>query len=481
MTTDDVTIVGVSGGSHALAAAYPHLMELAGRYDATGDQLRRWAGRATRTLADDDLVESAVLSPSTFAAAETAVLATSAGPDGLLTESLAWESDAVLIRVSVASLRATDELVRATFEVLDHLAGRSVGFALSASAPVWLPTAALAWLLWPTLPAALRSDLEARAPGAADRLETWLTDHPAAVQHLVNGGGGLLDGLWDGATPLTPGGPFGVATFTLDTESAAGVLAGLYDDGIPVTVPRDDLSGAASGDQPASVEALLAHLGQVNDLSGDDVGGTIEVQTLTAPDGRTSHVVYLPGTDDLTTLPWTQDGDVRDLGTNFLLVGGADNAYQQGILDAMHQAGIDADEPVLLAGHSQGGMAAAAILSQGSDFDVTHVVTAGSPTAQVDGFPAGSHVLSLENDGDVVPLLDGEDNRDSPEQVTVRLDGGPSGLAGHHGLDTYAAGGAAVDASTAPSLVDQVASLQESGFLGSGATVTSQVFQITRG
>ncbi len=102
------------------------------------------------------------------------------------------------------------------------------------------------------------------------------------------------------------------------------------------------------------------------------------------------HIVYLPGTDDLTTLPWTQDDDVRDLPTDLLLMAGQDNAYQQGILDAMAQAGIGADEPVLLVGHSMGGMEAAAILGQGSDFDVTHVVTAGSPTAQVPVSPTAA-------------------------------------------------------------------------------------------
>jgi hypothetical protein len=162
----------------------------------------------------------------------------------------------------------------------------------------------------------------------------------------------------------------------------------------------------------------VQHLEQVD----DQPDGVVEVQTIRTTDGSVRHVVYLPGTDDLTTTPWSQDADVRDLGTNLLLVSGQDNAYPQGILDAMHQAGVRAGEPVALVGHSQGGMEAAAILAHGSPYAVTHVVTAGSPTAHLDGFPPGSHVLSLENRGDVVPLLDGEDNPDSAEQVTVRFD-----------------------------------------------------------
>jgi hypothetical protein len=199
------------------------------------------------------------------------------------------------------------------------------------------------------------------------------------------------------------------------------------------------------------------------------------------------HIVYLPGTDDLTTTPWSQDHDVRDLGTNLLLVSGQDNAYQHGILDAMGQAGIRPDEPVALVGHSQGGMEAAAILAQSADPDgppytITHVVTAGSPTAHLDGFPPGSHVLSLENQGDVVPLLDGADNPDSAEQVTVRFDDHETSIGANHGLDHYVNGAAAAQASGDPSIQEQLDSLAEAGFIGpaAGQQVTSQVFQITR-
>ena len=110
------------------------------------------------------------------------------------------------------------------------------------------------------------------------------------------------------------------------------------------------------------------------------------------------------------------------------------------------------------------------------------MVTAGSPTAYLDGFPPGTHVLSLENHGDVVPLLDGADNPDSAEQVTVRFDGHETTLGASHGLDSYIAGAGAVEASDDPSIEDQLANLAAQGFVGSadGQEVTSQVFQITR-
>src|SRR3954454_19726706 len=153
----------------------------------------------------------------------------------------------------------------------------------------------------------------------------------------------------------------------------------------------------------------------------------------------------------------------------------------------MAQAGIRSGQPVLLVGHSQGGMEAAALLAHSGDaggtpYTITNVVTAGSPTASLDGFPPGAHVLSLEDQGDVVPLLDGEDNADSAEQVTVRFDDHERSIGANHGLDHYVNGALAAQESMDASVQEQIASLDEQGFLGPGDArqVTSQVFQITR-
>ncbi|WP_243058642.1 hypothetical protein [Nocardioides sp. SR21] len=264
----------------------------------------------------------------------------------------------------------------------------------------------------------------------------------------------------------------------------AGLLAAAYGGAGTAAVTR---IGRQPSAQPADLEGLVTHLQGVAALSpeaGSPLNGTIEIQTIDGGDGP-RHIVYLPGTDDMATLPWTQDGDVRDLPTDFQLMAGREDPYQQGILDAMAQAGVAAHEPVLLVGHSMGGMAAAAILGRGSEFDVTHVVTAGSPTAQVPSFPDGSHVLSLEHQGDVVPLTDGAPNPDTVEQVTVRFEAesGP-GIVDRHAYAPYVEGAAAADASTDPSVREQLESLHADGFLaGPGrapATVTSQVFQVVR-
>jgi hypothetical protein len=476
-------ILDVTGGSHGMTVACEHALGVAGAYDRAGDRMREWAASDGRVLLDGDLLESAVLSPLTFTEAEAAVLAATSGPDGVLVASVVWETDALTIRVAVRATRLTDELVARTMDRLDHDLGYVVGFTVTTS----LPELALPLLLgggtlllvWSQLPDDTKAELE---EGTLDEVQEWLVRHPEAVQHVVNGSGGLLEGLWDG---LGPAGTFGPGLDTPDAESAAALLAGLYADGHALTTPTT-LSVPGSEVRPADLTALLHHLSEVNDLSAPDHpenNGTVEIQTIRSADGTVRHIVYLPGTDDLTTTPWSQDADVRDVGTNLLLVSGQDNAYQQGILDAMAQAGIHPGEPVALVGHSQGGVEAAAILSHGSAYTVTTVVTAGSPTAFVDGFPPGSHVLSLENQGDVVPLLDGGDNPDSGEQVTVRFDDHETSVGGNHELGHYVAGAGAVEASHDPSIRDQLANLDAQGFTGpaDGQEVTSQVFQITRG
>ena len=478
--TPEPVVTEVTGGSHGMTVACEHALALAGAYDDAGSRLRDWAGHGARVLLDGDLLESALLSPGSFVEAEAAVLEATSGPHGVLAASAVWEADAVTIRVAVRATQLTDELVAQVWEGLDHELGRLAGYTVAACAPVLVVSAAGLSLLWSELPSETRDEL---ADKSLDELQEWLDDHPEVVQHLANGGGGLLEGLWDGLTPLVPGGPLGVPLLVPDTESAAGLLAALYSEGHAVTTPST-LTVPGSHEQPADLAGLLRHLAEVSALTEAPGGsGTVEVQTIRAADGSVRHVVYLPGTDDLATTPWSQDADVRDLGTNLLLVSGDDNAYQQGVLDALQQAGVRPGEPVALVGHSQGGMVAAAIASQGSPYTVTHVVTAGSPTAHLDGFPPGTHVLSLENHGDVVPLLDGEDNPDSAEQVTVRFDDGAAGVVGDHDLGHYAGGALAVQASDDASVRDQLASLAQGGFVGSatGQEVSSQVFQITRG
>ena len=129
-----------------------------------------------------------------------------------------------------------------------------------------LPAAGLA-LLWTQLSPDTQAALQEKS---LDELQEWLVDHPELVQHLANGGGGLLEGMWDGLTPVTPGGPFGVPLLVPDTESAAGLLAALYSDGHHRTTPAT-LVVAGADSPPADLAGLVQHLAEVDDQP-DGVG-----------------------------------------------------------------------------------------------------------------------------------------------------------------------------------------------------------------
>lgn len=417
----DAVVLGVTGGAGGLAATWEHVLDLAGHLDGEGDRLREHAAATAAVAHDPDLLESSPLSPGSCAVAEAAVLAAAAATSVV---ALATEGDALSVRGAVAALRAADVGVEATVSTLrGHLA-------------LW-PGTALPLLL--TTPADQRPALLQDVVGT---LSSTALLHPALLARLYGG-------------PRRPR----VTSY----DAPAG------------TAPRRE--------QSRTVRDLVTHLQQVAALSPDpdsDGNGTIEVQTLRLPDGSVRHVVYLPGTDRFDA-PWDQDDDVRGMGTNLELVARGPDGYTRGVLEAMHEAGVRPDEPVLVVGHSQGGMAAAALAAGGTGFAITAAVTAGSPTAQVGAYPKGTHVLSLEQRGDVVPLLDGRDNPDSVEQTTVAFDAHPpQGVVAHHDYATYAEGAELVDTSSDPSVTEAVGSLQDQGFLGDDAEVESQLFQITR-
>ncbi|MEO5851628.1 MAG: hypothetical protein ABIQ15_03865 [Nocardioides sp.] len=480
MSETPVPITDVRGGVGGLAVGYERARALAATFDTAGNRMRGWAGAGGRVLRDGDLLASALLSPVSFANAEVAVLEATTGPDGILVESVGWETDALLIRSTVWAFERTDLLVAATFEVVDYTAGRALGLTVALTLPALATSGLLVWGLTSVLPPPLRRGAADAAGRGSDALSRWLTEHPEVVEHLANGGGGLVDGFWTGVSgPLV--GPDGEPLFHPTTESAAGLLAGFYPgDGGPEVTARGDLAPPARG-APASLADLLATLQDVSALSDtpdSPRNGTVEIQTL--PGEPPVHVVYLPGADDLATTPWSADGDVRDQPTNLLAVSGTSTSYADGILESMRLAGIRPGEPVLLVGHSQGGIVASQLAAHPEGFQVAGVVTAGSPVAGQGPYPEGTHVLSLEHRGDVVPLVEGEPNADAANHVTVTFDDHEDDVAGNHDLAHYVRGAAAVDASDDPSLLAELARLTDAGFLGGDGDTRSQVFQITR-
>ncbi|SEJ59129.1 D-alanine--poly(phosphoribitol) ligase [Demequina mangrovi] len=164
---------------------------------------------------------------------------------------------------------------------------------------------------------------------------------------------------------------------------------------------------------PASVEELLGRLTWLEGIRD----GSVAVETLEGADGP-RHIVYIPSTQDWGLL----GGNPADLEADLAAVRGGWSDAAASVVDALRGAGVRADEPVMLVGHSQGGMIASVVASAlGGAFRITQVVTAGSPTGRI-AIPSSTEALHLENLRDLVPGLDGRANDPSPNRTTVTHD-----------------------------------------------------------
>ncbi|PKH41302.1 PGAP1-like protein [Nocardioides alpinus] len=472
-------IESVSGGSHGVEAGYEQMLALAERYERQAGDFVEMAGLGARIMANGDLLESAILSPVSFGDAELQVLDATTGTDGLTVRAIGIEADALGVRAVVAAFKASDSLSRHATEMLDNALGKLLLVGTVAALPALLAAGGISYAYYSTLSPEEQEALKAQL---ADDLGQLLHDHPELAQHLINSGGGLLESLVPGLGLLNPGdGPVDQAT----TNDAARLLALLLGNDTAFDVRQlDGIDPTlAQSHAPGSLADLMRSLNDTNEIDNDDPTrhGAIQIQKI-VENGQERFIVYIPGTDDMSPVP--QDGEhSRDMETNYQLIGGMDSAYGHGIQQAMLDAGLEGKD-VMLVGHSQGGMVSTSLAADpdfNRHFNVQHVVTAGSPTAQVPDLPSGTSAIHFENRGDAVPLLDGEDNPDDPHRTTVKFDDeGSSDVADNHAIRHYVNGAAAADASTNGSIQDQVRQMQQDGYL-SGTVEGVSTFQITRG
>ncbi|MFT8531469.1 Mbeg1-like protein [Bifidobacterium aquikefiri] len=164
-----------------------------------------------------------------------------------------------------------------------------------------------------------------------------------------------------------------------------------------------------------STEGALTNL-QLLASNGDYA--TIAIQQYVNEQGKRSWLVTIPGTDSHIDSPigWLQNMELMSDNSSTRLQ--ADSV--RFVLDAMRQAGIERSENVMLVGHSQGGIVAATIAADmAEEYQIAHVITAGSPVAN-HPIPGNTWVTSIEVEADVVPDLDGRHNPSRQTWLTVR-------------------------------------------------------------
>lgn len=452
--------IRVSGGAGGISARYEDMLTYAGVLDIAGDGLRDASGRMGGLVVSGDLAEAIILCPVEVAEAEGAIVAAATGPSGALWVGGELEIAARYLRTSVTAYQLVDEKLAQ----LEDLAFDAAGFALGAALPglALLGGAGYLWLQANPQLLLLLDALGVEGPTLDDLQET-LYDNPWMLEALTRMAPGLIQGTGFSLAGLL--GPTGILALyaasggnwpSTDYETAiAGLLSiaglgGLLQDTGEFQV--DKVPGTTELDINSS--NIVSSIFQQQDVLGNDTG-QVQIVTVTQPDGSLSYIVQIPGTQDWNP---TRSGNPVDLTTNVnLMAMQGSTVMQQQVADAMAQAGIKPGDPVMLTGHSQGGITAAALACDPAfreQFTVTSVVTGGSPIGQFD-MPSDVSVLSLEHDQDVVPMLDGAENPDRTNWVTVNREltdaqgtvEGVRGPGAAHGLNNYIETGAEVDSS----------------------------------
>lgn len=286
--------------------------------------------------------------------------------------------------------------------------------------------------------------------------------------------------------------------------TARGLVAGLHDQAMVVAWLVSEATGRAFGllDEgegwdvtvtarpapdcvpvPTSADSLLAGLESLGDRGSE---GGVRVVELPASDGTTTWVVQVPGTHG----GWFEGGVVpMDWPANVSLMLSATSASKVATALALQRAqGARAGprDRVVLVGHSQGGIVAAALASDPAfarDHRVSHVLTAGSP---IDDFPVpgSTQVLSLQHDTDPVHALDlspPPDRRSwTTVETTVPLDVRAHLAGGAHALSAYRATAVRVERSDDVSLRAWRASLAPALATAPGAQPVVHEFRTER-
>lgn len=168
----------------------------------------------------------------------------------------------------------------------------------------------------------------------------------------------------------------------------------------------DPYADAEIGERPQSptLETVLNGTGEVDALGGES-DSVVKITKVLGPDGWYC-TVTLPSTQEWFSR-FGDQGAVNDLDSNvaLMLTPALQTQYERAVLQAMDQAGITADDSVMLVGFSQGGILAGHLAAYNSDYNWQAVVVSGAPIDHMP-IPDSVEVVSVQHTGDPVPRLD---------------------------------------------------------------------------
>ena len=437
----------VRGGEAGVRAAHEDLLRLADLLAGIAEQCWSWARSLERLAVAPALGVAAPLAPVSAARVGAEVLQ---ALRLLLHCALEARTLAGRLRAGVATYRAADGLLTSTVQSLQVAAGAALG----TSAPLLLPPLGV-----------VAGSLQLAGADPQEQLEAWVVHHPEELGFLAGGAAGVWRGV--AAALLVPPWAPGPLTY-------AGTMH-LLGAWLPEGAARaEQIAGPTRVAAPQGAGDLLRAV----EASGGDgaVPGEIGILRLHGSDGVERYVVLLPGTASWALRPGQEP---RDLAGNLHLSAEEETAYAAGVVLALTQARVPPGAPVLLVGHSQGGMVAARLAADPavrSAFSIRAVLSAGAPLGRAASMP-GVAGLALENTTDLVPTLEGRANPDSPGLTTARFTVQHGSVVGNHDVGTYAA---AVDALPLGHPSVQGWRREVAGFLDPAATAEQERWAVTR-
>ncbi|MGR0218796.1 lipase family protein [Agromyces sp. ZXT2-6] len=203
----------------------------------------------------------------------------------------------------------------------------------------------------------------------------------------------------------------------LGAATVLGVVTGsraLRETDVRVTGVATPVSAVSPLGPPAPGTAAPRGTGDLADrIPAPPPGGPqVRIERYDGPDGP-RWIVYSSGTVDFGPVPRGEPYDttsnvhvVTDASERAGLVGMPldSGAAERSVRAAMEAAGVASGDPVLVVGHSAGGIIAANLAAD-PDLDVVGAVSFGGPVAQVP--TAATPVLSVVHSEDLVPALGG--------------------------------------------------------------------------
>lgn len=168
--------------------------------------------------------------------------------------------------------------------------------------------------------------------------------------------------------------------------------------------PYADAKAEELPDDP-TLAGVFDGAGEVDALGGE-AESVVKITKVLGPDGW-QYTVTLPSTQEWFSRFNGDHGAVNDLDSNIalMLTPALQTQYERAVLQAMDEAGITADDPVMLVGFSQGGILAGHLAAYNSDYNWQAVVVAGAPIDHMP-IPDSIDVVSVQHNGDPVPRLD---------------------------------------------------------------------------